>query len=194
MPNAPDPPSEIHKLQFDYAWKWFSFHADQRTKMFNYMLVVFGIFAAGIVNALDKHLPNLVTASLCFSTGLLALIFALLDRRNRDLVWFGEDVLMHLEREGIFGTGIAINGRYDAEVNFGILSRQALEEKVATDRIRAALRDKGCGVPLIIWVRDAWRGKHRVWLPVVGYLIAILFFLAGILILRFGPFLPPPKC
>lgn len=192
MANAPDPPSELYKLQFDYAWKWFSFHADQRIKMFNYMLVVFGIFAAGIVNALDKHLPNLVTAILCFGAGFLALIFARLDGRNRDLVWLGEDVLMHLEREGIFGTDIKINGRYDAKVDFGILWRQALEEKAATDRIRAALRDKGC-VPLVSWIHDAWRGKHRVWLPFVSYLIAILFFSAGILILRFGPFLPLPK-
>ena len=190
--DTPDPRTELLKLQFDYAWKWFSFHADQRTKMFNYMLVVFGIFAAGVVNALDKNLPNPVTATLCFIAGVLALIFAQLDSRNRDLVWFGEDVLMHLEGEGIFGTDIKINGRYNAEIGFGILSRQALEEKAATDRIRAALRDKGC-VPLVIWIRDAWRGKHRVWLPVVSYLIAILFFSAGILILRFGPFLPPHK-
>jgi hypothetical protein len=35
--------SDLVKLQFDYAWKWFSFHADQRVKMFNFMLVVFGI-------------------------------------------------------------------------------------------------------------------------------------------------------
>jgi hypothetical protein len=160
--------------------------------MFNYMLVVFGIFAAGIVNALDKHLPNLATAILCFIAGFLALIFARLDSRNRDLVWFGEDVLMHLERERIFGTDIKINGRYDAEVDFGILSRQALEEKAATDRIRAAQRYKGCVQP-VIWIHDARRGKHRIWLPLVGYLIAILFGLAGIVILGFGPFSPPPK-
>ena len=97
-----DRPSELHKLQFDYAWKWFCFHADQRVKMFNFMLIVFGIFAAGVVNALDKNLPTIVMAGLCIFAIVLALIFILLDRRNRDLVWLGEDVLMDLERKAIF--------------------------------------------------------------------------------------------
>lgn len=155
------------------------------------MLVVFGIFAAGIVNALDKHLPNIVTAALCFIAAGLGVIFALLDRRNRDLVWFGEDVLMHLERDAIFGKDVKIKGRYDADVDFGILWRQALEERVAANRIRVALRDNVCA-PLVIRLRDAWRGKHRIWLPVVSCLIAFLFLAAGILILRYGPFLSPP--
>ena len=191
MVSAPNPPSELHKLQFDYAWKWFSFHADQRVKMFNYMLLVFGVFAAGIVNALDKHIPNKVTTILCFFAALLALIFARLDRRNRDLVWLGEDVLMHLEREGIFGTDLEVDGRYGQIIKFGILWRQALEEQSASDRIRNALGDRGCALSLIM-IRDAFRGKHRVWLPMISYLIAAVFFVAGILVWRLGPFLPPP--
>ena len=67
------------------------------------MLVVFGIFAAGIVNALDRQIPHRLIAGLCFIAAALAVIFALLDWRNRELVWLGEDVLMHLEREAIFG-------------------------------------------------------------------------------------------
>src|SRR6516164_9689130 len=101
MTNGPslpcDPELELHKLQFDYAWKWFSYHADQRVKMFNFMLVALGIFAAGVVNAFDKT-PNIVTAILCFFAAGLAVVFTFLDRRNRDLVWLGEDVLTHLER------------------------------------------------------------------------------------------------
>jgi hypothetical protein len=160
-------PSELQKLQFDYAWKWFSFHADQRIKMFNYMLVVFGIFAAGVVNALDKELPNVATAILCFIAAALALIFSLLDRRNRDLVWLGEDVLRNLERTSIFGEGIKIKDGKDKEIDFGILRRQDLPS--------------GTGNGFIC---DAWRGKHRVWLPLIGLLIAVLFLAAGLLILR----------
>lgn len=52
----PDP-SELQKLRFDYAWKWFNFHAEQRTKMFNFMLIGLGIFASAIVAAIDKKLP-----------------------------------------------------------------------------------------------------------------------------------------
>jgi hypothetical protein len=90
--SSPQDVSGLHKLQFDYAWKWFNYHADQRVKMFNFMLVVLGIFAAGIVNAFDKA-PNTVTAFLCFFAAGLAVVFTFLDRRNRDLVWLGEDVL-----------------------------------------------------------------------------------------------------
>src|ERR1700730_14027365 len=102
-PLPTDKLSDLHKLQFDYAWKWFSYHADQRVKMFNFMLIVFGIFAAGVVSALDKNLPNVVTSSLCFFAAGLAVIFIFLDRRNRDLVWLGQDVLTHLEPKVIFG-------------------------------------------------------------------------------------------
>jgi hypothetical protein len=119
--SVPEKPSELHKFQFDYAWKWFSFHADQRIKMFNYMLVVFGIFAAGIANAVNKQVPNEVTAGFCFVASVFALIFARFDRRNRDLVWFGEDVLRHLERQGIFGPDEKIEDRHGKTVDFGIL-------------------------------------------------------------------------
>jgi hypothetical protein len=46
---------------------------------------------------------------------------------------------MDLERRGIFGTDIRISGRYGAQVDLGILSRQALEEQRATDKIRTRL-------------------------------------------------------
>jgi hypothetical protein len=163
-----DSPSELHKLQFDYAWKWFCFHADQRIKMFNFMLIVFGIFAAGVVNALDKNLPSFAIAGLCFFAMVLAGIFTLLDRRNRDLVWLGEDALMDLERKAIFGEGKKIKGRYDVEIDFGILWRQALE----------ARRARKLG-PIGNHLHDAWPGKHRIWLPWIGGLIGVLFFAAG---------------
>jgi hypothetical protein len=173
MPNEiipTDPPTDLHKQQFDYAWNWFSFHADQRVKMFNFMLVVFGVFAAGVVNALDKHLPAIALAGLCFFATILAAIFMLLDRRNRDLVWLGEDVLMDLERKAIFGEGRKINGRYDREIDFGILWRQALEARRSPS-----------------WCRAAWLGKHRIWLPFISGMIGVLFFTAGLWILLRTP-------
>jgi hypothetical protein len=184
MPAAPEKPNEVEKIQFDYAWKWFCFHADQRIRMFNFMLVVFGIFAAGIVNALDKDIPKIGTAGLCFAASALAIIFCLLDRRNKDLVWFGEDVLNELERRAIFGTDVKIKGRYDKEVDFGILKRQALEQTTESwgkFAVRFKLRD---------WVKSALDasnaiclGKHRIWLPLISLSIAVLFAVAGMWIL-----------
>jgi hypothetical protein len=102
-------------------------------------------------------------------------------------VWLGEDVLTHLERKTIFGEGVKIQGRYDQPIDFGILWRQALEEKSPKRRpILDALRD-ALGPNAWRLCRDAWLGKHRIWLRLVGALIAVLFLLAGIWILQQPP-------
>jgi hypothetical protein len=180
MPSKIIPPdvSELHKLQFDYAWKWFCFHADQRVKMFNFMLIVFGVFAAGVVNALDKALPPVAIAGLCFFATVLAGIFMLLDRRNGDLVRLGKDALIYLEQKAIFGED-RIKDYHDREIDFGILWRQALEQPPSSK-----------WGPIANRLRDARLGKHRIWLHWIGGLIAFLFFVAGLWILL----RTPPPC
>src|SRR6202035_1212057 len=159
-------PDELRKLQFDYAWKWFAFHADQRTKVFNFMLLTFGIFAAGIVNALDKHVPKVSIAFLAVIAGILALKFRSLDRRNRDLVWLAEDVLKKLESEAIFDQTQYIRDHWNEEVPWSILTR-----KNPPVRSPDATSD------------DEYLGKHRVLLPQIASLFAILFFAAAAAIL-----------
>jgi hypothetical protein len=170
-------PSDLVKLQFDFAWKWFSFHADQRVKMFNFMLIVFGIFATAVITSIDKHLPRFVSIALCIIAAILALIFTRLDRRNRDLVWLGEDVLVQLERTNLFREFETINNRENKVICFGVLWRQAREE-----------RARG-----VSWWRDAWLGKHRIWLRCVGYLFSVLFVLAAIWIWINGDQNIPPN-
>lgn len=163
-------PSKLNQLQFEYAWKWFNFHADQRTKMFNFMLIVLGIFATAVVSAYDKHLPSLVTAGLCFIAAALAIAFALLDQRNQDLVRFGEEILAHLEGSCIFGgEGTMIKNRKGADIQFGILVRQTHDDKGKEN-----------------WCYFARTGRHRFWLPAVSCVIAALFGIAGGLILYVG--------
>jgi hypothetical protein len=188
-----DPPSELRKLQLDYAWKWFSYHADQRVKMFNFMLIAFGVFATAIVSSVDKGLPSGFTAFLCFVAAALGLIFPLLDRRNRDLVWLGEEVLTHLEKNFIFGEGITIKDREaKKDIRFGILSRQSFEDNDRANNFWLAWRhDVGDAWGSLITWRD-WAkrvdnilyGTHRVWLPSVGYLMFAIFLAAGIWFLR----------
>jgi hypothetical protein len=161
----PVDPWELQKLQLDYAWKWFSYHADQRVKMFNYMLIVFGIFAAGLVNALDKNVPKAAAVGLAFFAGVLALIFSLLDRRNRDLVWLGEDVLKDLERTVIFQQGGEVRDHFGQNVTLSILTRA----DPPTQSPRCSFR-------------DARLGKHRVLLPLFAYVISVAFFAIGIVI------------
>jgi hypothetical protein len=184
------PPSTLQplqNLQLDYAWKWFSFHADQRVKMFNFMLIVFGIFATAIVSAVNYHLPAGFIAALCIVAGVLGLIFPRLDRRNRDLVWLGEDVLNHLEKTVIFGEGDGFINRDNEFVQFGILCRQSNEdysrdERALSELLRKYLR---CFPKILTWakmrtwVTDAHLGRHRFWLPWVGYMMCVVFFVTA---------------
>jgi hypothetical protein len=161
-----DSMSDLVKLQFDYAWKWFSFHADQRVKMFNFMLVAFGIFATAVVSSLDKHLPTNVSAALCVIAGVLALIFVFLDGRNGYLVRLGEEVLVQLERRNMFKGDQSIEDRWGATVPFGILLRQEKEDSRRPFNEYSAV----------------WLGRHRFWLRAVGVLFAVSFFAAAFFI------------
>lgn len=180
--GEPAAPNDLQKTQIDYAWKWFAFHADQRVKMFNYMLVVFGIAAAGVVNVLSKpdQVPVWAVSGLCFVTSLLALLFTRLDRRNRDLVWFSEDVLIHLERTVLFGESTEIEGRRRRRVTFGVLWRQ--ERATETAAAPPTGRLEVLKARLADYLSDVMLGKHRVLLPLIGYLLAAMFFIAGLVI------------
>jgi hypothetical protein len=149
-----DGPAEIDKLRFDYAWKWFSFHADQRVKMFNFMLVATGFFAAAVASTYDKS--PAIACALSVAAAIVSLIFTRLDRRNQDLVWLGEDVLVELERRTIFGRDATIEGRDGRATPFGLLWAQARSEKDHPPTV----------------IEAYWRGRHRIWLRRVGYLIA----------------------
>ena len=166
-----NPPSELVKLQFDYAWKWFNFHADQRIKMFNYMLVVFGVFATAVVATFDKHLPFSASAALSLVAGLLAFVFVLLDKRNEYLVRLGEDVLVELEQRHIFGNLEEIDNRDSRRITFGILWRQEREDRDA---------GKGC------WL-NIRTGRHRFWLSAIAVAIGVLFCFASYLFWTYTP-------
>lgn len=158
---------EHEKLQFDYAWSWFNYHAGQRMTMFNYLLAVTGLFATAIVSAYDKHLPNVFSGILCLAAAFFALAFLLLDYRNRKLVWLGEDILIHLEKNYIYDRG-GIEGRdifgvhkgdknqHEKTFVFGILSREKAE-------------DKSSGLT-----------KHRVLLPLIAFVIMGIYVIAAV--------------
>jgi hypothetical protein len=162
-----DIPLELDKLQFDYAWKWFSYHADQRVKMFNFMLIVFGIFATAIVSALGSKQQPWFTAILCFIGAALAAIFIGLDSRNERLLRLAEEVLTDLEKNAIFGEGRTIKDRNGADIRFGILSRQSFEDRNSS------------------WAKRLLNHavRHRFLLRLVGALMFWSFLIAGFWIL-----------
>ena len=154
-------PTELQKLRFDYAWKWFNFHAEQRTKMFNFMLLGLGIFATAVVAAIEKRLlleAMVVSGAAVF----LALAFWLLDRRNSQLYIVAMDVLIDAEKTVVFGDEVKFQDRKANLVDFGIARRIALEE----GREPQGLRGKWIGVS---------QGRHRYLMPIVICIFAFLF-------------------
>jgi hypothetical protein len=98
--------NDLVKIQFDYAWKWFDFHARQRTSMFNfYVIVVAAVF--GAIGALlrEGQANATIIVIFCIFGIATSLIFFGFDRRNIRLLSYGEVTLIWLEKNKFFPTG-----------------------------------------------------------------------------------------
>jgi hypothetical protein len=89
------------RARVDYAWNWFNFHAEQRTKMFNYMLLGLGILATAVATTLQKG-QALETIVLSGAAVLICVAFYQMDWRNRYLYKLGQDVLREIESSQLF--------------------------------------------------------------------------------------------
>lgn len=92
---------ELVKVRFEYAWRYFDFHASQRTTMLNFFIVFSGFFVAACVTLLDKELFGALLPLSVIGT-LITIIFLFLERRNEELVHIAEEVLRTLENEVLF--------------------------------------------------------------------------------------------
>lgn len=85
----------------DYAWKYFSLHADQRLKTFNFFIVIstflIGSFGALISQTGLQTLYVLLPIFLVF----VSFVFWKLEERNRMLVKNGEQALKLLDEEAL---------------------------------------------------------------------------------------------
>lgn len=159
--HAAEAQRALDDAQFDYAWKWFSFHAEQRTKMFNYMLLGIGLVATAIGGALGAKLP-VIAAVLSFVAAIVANVFFLIDGRNRRLYDVALRVLIAQEGARLFRSA-------SGDVRRAIASRIQAED---ADAARGP------------WVDDLLRGRHRVWMPFIilgfGAMFAVI---GGVLVL-----------
>jgi len=112
-------------LRFDYAWKWFEYHAAQRVTMFNYFLLITGILASAYVVLLKEGLFVIGTGLAVLGT-LTSIGFLFLDCRNKQLVDLGEDVLEKLERYDIFTTQFRTE-KHGKSIQLGFLLRESEE-------------------------------------------------------------------
>jgi hypothetical protein len=173
-------PSDLQKLQFDYAWKWFAYHADQRIRMFNFMLVALGFLSAAVVGAIGNKMASGATATLCFVAGTISLIFLALDTRNRELVRLGEEVLTYLEKTVLFPGDQRYLSRKNRDIPFGIYLAQHEED---AERRRRFLCSGQKNDPIKDFIYDATRAKHRIYLRATCILFSGMFFWAGFWVL-----------
>jgi hypothetical protein len=66
----------------EYAWSYFSFHADQRTKTFNFFLIAAGLLVGSGVTVMNQNVKPLLVPPLGLGLILLSSLFWLLDRRG----------------------------------------------------------------------------------------------------------------
>jgi hypothetical protein len=100
MKQSPQPTTHVN-LRFEYAWRWFSFHAKQRISMFNFFLIGIGILANAYVFLVMGDI-NEAAGTLAIIGALASAVFVLLDRRNHQLVHIGERLLKELENNDLF--------------------------------------------------------------------------------------------
>ena len=84
-------------LRLEYAWKWFSYHAQQRLTAFHYFLIVVALLTTGYITACGKQLES-IQIVICSLGVLISVAFLALDIRNEELVNDGRAALRKLER------------------------------------------------------------------------------------------------
>lgn len=90
-----EPPEET--ILRTYAWAYFSYHADQRMKTFNFFFVGAGFLAAGISTLVREKEMAGWASPLGFVLFGLSLVFWKIDQRNRMLVRNGEAAIKYLD-------------------------------------------------------------------------------------------------
>ncbi len=80
-----------------YAWSYFSFHADQRMKTFNFFLIVAGLLASGIVSLIHESNSSWLVSPFGLALSALCVLFWKIDERNRVLIENGEVALKYLD-------------------------------------------------------------------------------------------------
>lgn len=80
------------EVALEYGFKWFEFHAQQRTTTFNYYVIIYSGLAAAVSFLLKENikLGSIVMSLLMVGVSVL---FWQLDVRNRQLIDIGEAIL-----------------------------------------------------------------------------------------------------
>lgn len=159
----------INENRLFYAWNWFSFHAGQRTTVFNFFLVAIGFILAAYARFVDKE--PLLSACVAFIGIVVSLIFLGLDVRNRVLTHMGEAVLRRLEAEFLFKDQALSDSYLDKDMvpqpnTAGFLIREGSDEGGFFKGLKHPIQNR---YNLL---------KHRYLIQLTYWIFAVVFTLA----------------
>jgi len=171
----------INENRLFYAWQWFSFHARQRTNVFNFFIVVVGLILAAYARFVEAK-PILAGCAAVLGF-IVSLIFLGLDVRNRKLTHMGEAVLRRLEAEFLFKEQILPNSYLDKNMRpeldngakAGFLSMEGPDEDSCLEVLKNLFRLK-----LIKFFKLIC--KHRYLIPLTQIIFAVVFVFLFILL------------
>lgn len=146
------------KLQLEYAWNWFHYHAEQRLRAFHFFLIIIGLFVVAYGQAITEHWEP-VGAVIGILGTLVAMGFLALDVRNEELVTCGLQVLIDIE--DTLRMRVATSGE----------ERECLEQ---------ALGDGWVGKCVSTRIISKNMFKHRTWLRLIELLVGLMFLVASI--------------
>lgn len=82
----------------EYAWKYFSLHAEQRLKTFHFFVVLSAVIIGAILTIIkDSHNVSYAALMAYLLSFLAFIVFWKLDQRNKELVKHGESALKEIE-------------------------------------------------------------------------------------------------
>ena len=166
---------EFEKMRFELSWRYFDFHARQRTQLFHFFIILAPFMFGGCFYLFKErdgvgYIPGQIASC---AGAILAIIFFGLDRRNRQLIHFSERVIRLLEAQLLFTDFRAITE--NGETFKGVLTTERTETKA---RKLKWLRGHSCLVGLVYWLAFA-------------AFTALLIY--SVLVQRGRVSLPPPK-
>lgn len=119
------------KDKLNYAWNWFSYHANQRLVCFNFFLVVLG----GVGYLLFSHPEDLVFLIVGIFLVWVTNLFWILEVRNRELVNCGREVLDEIIKDEKINPRIKDDKR-------SLLEKTLKEDRFLPRRIRLFPEDE----------------------------------------------------
>ncbi|MET3334590.1 MULTISPECIES: RipA family octameric membrane protein [Bradyrhizobium] len=97
---------EFEKMRFELSWRYFDFHARQRTQLFHFFAILSPFIFGGCFYLIKERgsigvLPSILAPC---AGALLVIVFFGLDRRNRQMIDVAERALMLLEQHLLFSS------------------------------------------------------------------------------------------